>query len=258
MKRSTRQHDTTIREQFSKQAIPFTRLKGHLDSVDFLIEFSGAAAGDTVLDVGCGPGIVACAFAKVAEHVTGVDLTAGMIAEARKRQLAEGLDNLRWEVGSARRLSHPADSFSLVLTRYTFHHFIDPREVLAEMIRVCKPGGRVLIADPVLPAECVDAYNQMEKLRDPSHTRAVSTKEFDQLLGRSGLNNLKRSAYTVPMELERQLAASFPNPGDEEKLRELFLADLEINQLGLNTRRVNQEIWFDYPIPVYVGTKAAR
>ncbi|MFC5051249.1 class I SAM-dependent methyltransferase [Rubritalea spongiae] len=252
---SESEHNIRIREQFTKQAIPFTLLKGHLDSVDLLITLSKVDSNDTVLDVACGPGIVACEFAKKAKKVTGIDLTEKMIEEAQLRQRSESLFNMDWQVGTATKLPFENDTFSVVISRYTFHHFTSPSSVLSEMIRVCKPNGRVLIADPVLPAQCVDAYNEMERLRDPSHTQALSDEEFDSMLASSGLVDIQRSGYEVEMELERQLAASFPNPGDDEKLRDIFRADLTGDQLGIKTRLLDGEIHFTYPISIYVGIK---
>ncbi len=255
---SESEHNRRIQEQFTKQAIPFTQLKGHLDSVDLLIKLSEASADDTVLDVACGPGLVACEFARNVRHVTGIDLTEKMIAEARIRQAAESLSNMDWRIGSATELPFKDDAFSIVISRYTFHHFTSPTSVLSEMIRVCKPNGRVLVADPVLPSEFVDAYNKMERLRDPSHTRALSIEEFDSILASSGLVEIQRSGYEVDMELERQLAASFPNKGDDQKLQAIFRADLSANRLGTKTRLVDGEIHFTYPISTYVGRKPAE
>ena len=258
MTTSETEHHKRIQEQFTKQAVPFTQLKGHLDSLEILIELSKASTNDAVLDVGCGPGLVACEFARKARHVSGIDLTEKMIEEARRRQEAESLSNMDWRVGSAAELPYDDNSFSVVVTRYTFHHFIDPRVILSEMIRVCKPKGRVLIADPALPSQFVDAYNEMERLRDPSHTRALSIEDFDSMLVSSGLTDIQRSGYGVDMELEQQLAASFPNPGDEEKLREIFQTDLTENRLGTRTRLVDDKIYFTYPISIYVGIKSAE
>lgn len=252
------EHDKRIREQFTKQAIPFTRLKGHLDSVDLLINLSEVGSDDTVLDVACGPGLVACEFARFAKSVTGIDLTEKMIEEARRRQATESLSNIDWRIGSATDLPFENDRFSVVFSRYTFHHFTSPRSVLSEMIRVCRPNGYVLVADPVLPSQFVDAYNKMERLRDPSHTQALSIEEFDSMFTTSGLVEIERSGYEVDMELERQLSASFPNPGDEDKLRNIFRKDLTENRLGTKTRLVDGEIHFTYPISVYVGRKTAE
>ena len=57
------------------------------------------------------------------------------------------------------------------------------------------------------------------------------------------------------MELEKQLKASFPNPGDDEKIRELFRQDVELDKLGMGAHMVGSEIHFSYPISIYVGNK---
>lgn len=248
-------HDARIVDQFTKQAIPFTELPGHMDSIQMLIEMSKVTSEDFVLDVACGPGMVACEFAKVARHVTGIDITEKMIEQAHKRQKELGLTNLSWDIGSVLPLPYESESFSAVITRYSFHHFLDPDAVLSEMCRVCKQGGVVLIADTVLSKENVDAYNRMEKLRDPSHTQALSFDDFDQMMRNSGLKNLRRGSYKVEMELEKQLKASFPNPGDDEKIREIFRQDVELDKLGMSAHMVVNEIHFSYPISIYLGNK---
>jgi len=123
------------------------------------------------------------------------------------------------------------------------------------MIRVCKPNGVVLIADAALPTDKVDAYNRMEKIRDPSHTKALSYDAWEQLMRESGLKNLQRGSYKVEMELEKQLKASFPNPGDDEKIRDIFRNDIGINSLGMDAHWSGDEICFSYPISIYAGNK---
>ncbi|WP_321532358.1 methyltransferase domain-containing protein [uncultured Desulfuromonas sp.] len=255
MTQANQSHHDTIIDQFSRQAIPFTQLPGHLDAIEMLVAMSNVTNKDHVLDVACGPGLVACEFAKTAQHVTGIDLTQAMIDQARLHQQELGLTNLSWQVGTALPLPYADHSFSIVVTRYSFHHFLDPQAALHEMIRVCQPGGRIVIADAAPPKENVDAYNQLEKLRDPSHTRALALEEWQQLFGQSGLKDLKRGHYTVEMELEKQLQASFPNLGDKEKIRVLFRDDVGKNQLGMNTRQVGNEIHFSYPIAIFAGQK---
>jgi len=147
------------------------------------------------------------------------------------------------------------ETFSMLVTRYSFHHFLEPKAVLNEMYRVCKPGGVILIADVALAEDKIEAYNQMEKLRDPSHTRALSHNEFEQLMTDSGLKNLQQGSYSVEMELEKQLQASFPNPGDEQKIRAIFQDDLKHNRLGVGAKKIADKIHFSYPISVYMGIK---
>jgi ubiquinone/menaquinone biosynthesis C-methylase UbiE len=218
------------------------------------MELSRITREDHVLDVACGPGLVACECAKIANFVTGIDVTAPMLDQARDRQRELGLTNLSWDLGVVPPLPYASHTFSVVLTRYSFHHFLDPEAVLAEMVRVCQPNGVVLIADVALPAEKVEAYNRVEKLRDPSHAQALSYEAWDALLANCGLRNIERSGYTVDMELEQQIVASCSNPGDADRIRELFRNDLGIDELGVAARLVGTAIHFTYPISVYVGT----
>jgi ubiquinone/menaquinone biosynthesis C-methylase UbiE len=157
-----------IRDQFTRQAVPFAEMPAHShdEANRLLLDMAAIGAEDTVLDVACGPGLVACTLAEVARHVTGLDLTPAMIEQAQARQRAKGLTNLAWLVGDAVPLPFPDAAFSVVLTRYSFHHFLDPEAVLAEMVRVCRPGGRVAVIDVFTSSpEQAEAYNQVEKLR---------------------------------------------------------------------------------------------
>jgi ubiquinone/menaquinone biosynthesis C-methylase UbiE len=251
-----RKHQETIVDQFSRQAIPFTQVPGHLDAMQILVELSGVGTNDTVLDVACGPGIVACEFARHAGEVTGIDITPAMIEQATKRQTELGLQNVRWSIGEALPLPFADDSFSLVITRYSFHHFTDPGRALSEMIRVCRPGGRVMVADVAVDAAKSEAYDRLEVMRDPSHTHALTKEEFAELFQHSGLVDCRQTSYGVDIELETQLRASFPKPGDEGKLREMITGDIGADTLGINARRVGDEVVYTVPIAVFVGWKS--
>jgi ubiquinone/menaquinone biosynthesis C-methylase UbiE len=92
-----------------------------------------------------------------------------MIEHARMLQQTKGLTNVSWQVGDVRPLPYADALFSIVASRYAFHHFLDPGAVLAEMKRVCTPGGKVAVIDVTASPDPTKAaaYNRMEKLRDP-------------------------------------------------------------------------------------------
>jgi SAM-dependent methyltransferase len=146
-------------------------------------------------------------------------------------------------------------SFSLVVTRYSFHHFLDPEAVLREMVRVCTPGGTVMVVDVVLPPDKVDAYNRVEKLRDNSHTRALTLAQFLDMARASGLEDIATHFYRLKMELEAQLQASFPGPGDADRIRQIFREDIGQDRLGVGAHLRGGEIHFAYPNLVLVGKK---
>lgn len=213
---------------------------------------------DNVLDVACGPGLVACEFAAHAKHVTGIDFTPMMIEQAKERQVSKGLTNISWPVGDVLPLPFSDMQFSIVLTRYTSHHFLAPAAVLSEMVRVCKPGGEVMVADVIQPPEKADAFDRLEKLRDPSHVHALTFSELATVVANSGLKNVKTAQYKVEGELEQQLKASFPDPGDEERIREMFKADLERDRMGIDIHLEGDAIHFAVPILVVVGERVAK
>ena len=251
------EHRARIVDQFSQQAIPFTQVPGHLDAMQILIELSAVCRDDQVLDVACGPGLVACEFARHARQVTGVDITPAMIEQAEKRQCEQNLDNVSWTVGDAVPLPFPDDSFSLVITRYSFHHLLAPERALSEMIRVCRPGGRVLVADVALEPAKSEAYDRLELMRDPSHTHALKSEEFAALFQDSGLIDCRQSSYGVDIELEAQMKASFPKAGDEIRIREMITGDIGIDAIGIKVRMIGEKVIYTVPIAVYVGKKAS-
>jgi ubiquinone/menaquinone biosynthesis C-methylase UbiE len=253
------EHNKNIVDQFTKQAVPFAEkmTARHDGLIQLMLSASGATGKDTVLDVACGPGLVACAFAQVASHVTGIDLTPAMIERARLLQVKHNLSNLRWEIGDVLLLPYPDGAFSITVTRFSFHHFLNPVAVLQEMIRVTRPGGRVVISDVYTTEDMrqSEAYNGMEKLRDPSHVRALPLSELQNMLQGAGLRNVRTEFFKLEMELEEQLRASFPNPGDDEKIRQIFRDDLESQTLGMETHLRKGEIHLAYPVAVISGNK---
>ena len=254
----TTEHQRVIVRQFTRQAVPFrnfAELPGH--DRDLVLAATELAPDDTVLDVACGPGVATCDLAEVAHHATGIDITPAMIEQANELQRTRGLTNLTWNVAAVPPLPFPDDSFSLVYTRHSFHHFPDPLSVLTEMVRACKTDGRVVVVDVFMSTpQQAKSFNHMEKLRDPSHVRALLLDELEELLSVAGLRNVKTLFYKQPMALERLLKGSFPNPGDEDRIRQIFTADVENDELGLAARWDDGDIHFVYPIVVLVGWKS--
>src|SRR4051794_35961236 len=124
------------------------------------------------------------------------------------------------------------------------------------MVRVCPPGGRVAVSDVFTSGpEQAEAYNRVEKLRDPSHVRALSLEELTELCHGAGLRGLKTSFFKLEMALEALLAASFPGPGDADRIRQTFADDIGRDRLGLGAHRRDRAIHFAFPIVILVGQR---
>jgi SAM-dependent methyltransferase len=185
-------------------------------------------------------------------HASGIDLTPAMIDKAREHAAALSLTNVAWHVANVTALPFPDHSFSLVVSRFAFHHFVDPLGVLREMVRVCARGGRVVIADVAASDDPkrADAFNRMERLRDPSHTRALTLAEWRRLFADAGLPAPRETYYDVRGELEGLLATSFPAEGDAVVIRKMFADSLADDGLGMKTRRKDDKILLSYPIAI--------
>ena len=250
-------HRDDILDQFTRQAKPFSQSPAIVDAaaLSLLVEMSGAGLDDTVLDVACGPGIVACAFAGVARHVTGVDITPAMLDRAGERQRELGLTNVTWVEGDVLPLPFPNGEFSVVVSRFAFHHFEEPGAVLEEMVRVCRRGGMVVVADSSPARDKADAFNRMERLRDPSHARALTAAELRALFDEVGLEEPREAAYRSEGELEALLSRSYPAPGDEDRIRRLFAESLEDDTLDMAARREGSTIRYGFPVMVVASRK---
>lgn len=137
----------------------FTRLAQTMrESGDALIESLGVKPGLKVLDLGCGDGTTALPSARRGAEVLGVDIASNLVAAGNKRAQAEGLRNIVFQEGDASNLAGIADnSFDLVVTVFGAMFAPRPFDVAKEMVRVTKPGGRIVMGnwipnDPTLVA----------------------------------------------------------------------------------------------------------
>ncbi len=258
---STPSNRDVVLDQFTRQAAAFS-MSPHIKdeaSLQLIVDWSGAGPEDTMLDVACGAGHVVCAFARTVRHATGIDLTPAMLERARTLQSEQGLGNVTWQLGDVLPLPFGAGAFTLVTARYAFHHFPDPAAVLVEMARVCAPGGTVMVVDTEASPDPVKAaeFNRMERLRDPSHTRALSLTEHRAMFRGAGLPEPRVTSYWLEMNFEDLLERCFPAPGDVAVIRDIFTDAIEDDRLGIPIRHEAGRICFAYPIAVLAAERAA-
>lgn len=210
---------------------------------------------DAVLDVACGPGLVACALAPLVKTMRGLDVVDAMLEQATSRAAKAGLGNVAFEKGDATRLPFPDESFDRVITRYSLHHLLEPEITLREMARVCRKGGTITVCDVAPAREKLAYYNELEKIRDPSHTSALCPEELAALFTRARLTPHAREQYRLETQVEEIVNASFPDPGGAEKLRKMFSADVGVDALGVGVENRNGALMFAFPILILSARK---
>jgi SAM-dependent methyltransferase len=252
-------HSSLIRDQFTRQATPFSTAApiANEAALKLIVEAAQAGPADEVLDVACGGGIVVCAFAAVVKHATGIDMTQAMLERARVLAAEKGVANVTWREGEVERLPFPDGSFTIVVTRFAMHHFLDPAAVFREMVRVCVPGGRIVVVDTYAsdaPAKAA-AFNRLEILRDPSHARSLTLPELKGLYRTAGLGEPRASFYELRDTVTNLLARSFPNPGDETRIIDMFTAAIEDDSLGIPVHRAGDELEYAYPVAILAADR---
>jgi SAM-dependent methyltransferase len=252
---STSAHDRAVLDQFTKQAVPFATAPIHRTGLDLIFSAARLTKANHVLDVACGPGILGCAAAPYVYRVTGIDMTPRMIEEATATANRSDVNNVFWLVGTATLLPFRDASFSIVLTRYSFHHFENPAAALAEMFRVCRSGGRVVVADLSISAPKGVCFDTVERWRDPSHVHALSPDELRGLFSAHAISDFGETECGLDLELEPQLARSFPVEGGDDKIRRAYADSVADDTLGIRARVVNGSIWSTWPVRVMAATK---
>jgi ubiquinone/menaquinone biosynthesis C-methylase UbiE len=248
-----------IADQFSRQAAQFAAAPAlhNQAALDLLVEAARPQSSDVSLDVACGPGSVVLAFAARLRRAVGLDATEAMLDQARRLAAKAAIANVAWNRGDVYTLPFADGAFDIVSCRFAFHHFEEPARAFAEMVRVTRPGGRVVLCDAVAsddPAKAA-AFNAMERHRDPS-TVAFRTLVFLRgLFADAGLPEPELSFYGVPAERDRLIAMSFPAGDDRAGLRAMIDAGVEGDAMGVNTRCDAGTVRFEYPAVVLAAVK---
>ncbi|HME18296.1 MAG TPA: methyltransferase domain-containing protein [Nitrososphaerales archaeon] len=174
---------------FAKHASGYAKSSGFAHGADLeaLVKALKPAKTDLALDVATGTGFTAFSLAPLVRSVVGVDITDGMLRQARRLAKVRRAGNVTFERGDALRLGYPDASFDIVTTRRATHHFADVPAFLHEAKRVLRPAGRLGIVDMSPPRGATDFANHIEKLRDSSHARAFDPAEWRLMLDEADL-----------------------------------------------------------------------
>ncbi len=246
-------HNSVVRESFSQQVGLFTGA-----DAPFARRFASPLAwiepldaDMIVLDVACGAGHAGEQAAPHVRQVVGIDVTPALLAVGAERVRAAGLTNVLFQEGDAMALPFVDASFDLVVCRSSLHHFVDPERVVEEMARVCRRGGRVVVSDMVAPtAQVRGAFDELHRVIDPSHVRALLESELAAIVGTVGsVTYSDKSSIDLPIDIILTDAA------DRDAVRSMLLGDVGQNATGLDPRRAGDDVIVSFTAVVVHATR---
>jgi ubiquinone/menaquinone biosynthesis C-methylase UbiE len=147
---------------------------------------------DVLLDLGCGTGAAVRDAAPTVRRAVGFDLSPGMIAQARERARADGLEgNVEFVVGDVSgALPFEGGGFTAIVCTTAFHHFPRPRDTIAEASRVLAPGGRLVIADANRRHPAVFVFDLVLRAAQRSHVGFRSPTQLMHDLSAAGFDHV--------------------------------------------------------------------
>jgi SAM-dependent methyltransferase len=202
----------------------FTRIADTMRrSGEELVAQLAVTPGMRVLDLGCGDGTTAIPAAQRGADVLGVDIATNLVAAGRRRARTLGVDTVRFETGDARDLSWiPDDSFDAVHTFFGAMFAPEPHRVAAEMVRVTRPGGRVVMGnwiggDPTLVAQILRICSAYAP-PPPNAVSPVLWGKEDEVRERFGAAGIAAEAITCEPD-----TWTFRSPGTPAAFLDEFL-----------------------------------
>lgn len=196
-------HDDLIEAQFGPNAHAYVTSAVHASGadLDWISHRAGQLRPARALDLGAGGGHVSYCLSRCCEEVIACDLSSAMLDAVRGEAAARGLANIRTVSGAAEQLPFDNDSFGLVVSRFSAHHWRDIAQGLREVRRVLAPGAPAIFVDVAAPDLCAaDTHLQaIELLRDHSHVRDYSRREWLETLAEAGFSISTASAGRLRM-----------------------------------------------------------
>jgi SAM-dependent methyltransferase len=194
--------------------------------------FVPLSGSERALDAGTGTGALAFALSGLVAEVVALDVVPELLAEARKR--LGGHPNVSLVEGDVTALPFGEAEFDLVGSLNILHHVSRPELAVAELARVTRPGGMLLVVDQIAPVDPLVALelNRFERARDPTHARALSDADQRALFDANNLVVRRADFDTQRRQLEPYLDLAGCSGDARERARALVGGDAYIATVG--------------------------
>jgi ubiquinone/menaquinone biosynthesis C-methylase UbiE len=217
-------HDRVVQRSFARQTHLFSGPDSPFASrpAGTLAWIEPVGSDMTVLDVASGAGHASEPVAPHVRRVIALDLTRPLLELGAERLGQAGIGNVFALQGSAEVLPFPSGAFDIAFCRASLHHFAQPTRAVSEMVRVTRPGGRIVLADLVAPdAELRDRFDHVHRLLDPSHVRAFLEPELAELVP----GGMEALAYADTATLRFPVEVVYSDLSERDEVAALLRAD---------------------------------
>jgi ubiquinone/menaquinone biosynthesis C-methylase UbiE len=215
-----------VKRQFDIQAQNFSNwsVTKNEEYMEAYFEFIGFQKWDDLLDVACGTGEFSVFCARRINGVHGIDISERMIELAEKLALDSGLDNVVFECHDVEHIPCADNSFSVVQCRSAFHHMESCSRVFREMLRCCKPGGRLAVQDIMAydNQKVNSFFEALERNIDVSHNSTMHRDEFIRLFNRNQVYVIRSFIVEIELNFGEYLSHAFQSASSLEKIRDLL------------------------------------
>lgn len=241
-------------ETFESKNMSFSKQ----EYLDYTIRSIEPQKSDAVLEVASGTCACGRAMAPFAASVVCVDATPAMLDAGRKFAIEEGIENMNFINAFVEDLPFSDNSFDIVMTRLSFHHFTEMAGPFAEMHRVLKPGGKLVIIDMEAAQEELRAVeDRIETMRDPAHEKNRSKEEFLSLYKNYGYDMVASESTKIAVSLDSWLEHTKTPDEIRQQIHALMKQDLAGEfYTGFFPYLVGSSVYFDQRWLFTMGIKS--
>ncbi len=249
-----------IQKSFTVQAKEFENKKmsfSKQEYLDYTIKAIDLKKTDKVLEVAAGTCVTGRAIEPFVSEVTCVDATEAMLKVGKEQSKKDGLKNIFFVEALAENLPFEDNTFDVVITRLSFHHFAEVCKPFSEMDRVLKLGGKLVIIDMEAAEYSLRKIeDEIETMRDFSHVKNLSKSEFEELYKQYKYEIIFEESTPIPVNLTAWMDLTKTPESVQKDIHKLMLEDIcGKRATGFLPYMKNKEIYFNQRWLFILGIK---
>lgn len=248
-----------IKDQFNKQADKFANwsVGKNVEYLNAYFDFCGIQPSDKLLDVACGPGEFTIFIAKKISEARGVDISEREIEIANDLTKEFGLSNVGFDCSDVENLPYNDNTFSVVVCKSAFHHFLKPDKVFKEMIRCCENKGKISIQDIVAYEDDYvnEFFETFDKLVDISHNRTLNLNEMNKLYHDYEIEKTGEFRLDVDLNIREYIEHASQERENKIEIENLLSKGQNDYRLADFLFLKNGDLYFKRPVYLILGKK---